>query len=226
MYASRFSEIPKSRWAVIPNGFDEQSFDEAQSMINGKRFGGGRTVLLHSGVLYQHARDPRCFFEALAQLCASGDISASTLKVVLRGSGDESIYRSYLKELKLEEIVSLEEIIPYKEALAEMLRTDGLLIFQASNCNWQIPAKVYEYLRARRPILAFTDPSGDTATLLRSEGIHTVLPIDSVEKITEGLRDFLRTLRQGSAPLPSAASVERHSRRARTRELATVLNSL
>src|SRR5205807_3649186 len=84
MYAKRFRDLEQSRWAVIPNGFDEQSFEKAESAVNGKRYGGARIMLLHSGVLYPHARDPRCFFEALAQLRASGDISASTLKVVLR----------------------------------------------------------------------------------------------------------------------------------------------
>jgi len=49
-----------------------------------------------------------------------------------------------------------------------------LLLLQASNCNSQIPAKVYEYLRAGKPILALTDPEGDTATLLRNLGINTI----------------------------------------------------
>ena len=44
----------------------------------------------------------------------------------------------------------------------------GLLLLQASNCNDQVPAKAYEYLRCHRPVLALTDPAGDTAELLRS----------------------------------------------------------
>ena len=38
-------------------------------------------------------------------------------------------------------------------------RADALLVLQASNCNEQIPAKLYEYLRTGRPILC-TDRSG------------------------------------------------------------------
>ena len=44
-----------------------------------------------------------------------------------------------------------------------MLRADGLLILQAANCNEQIPAKLYKYLRARRPIVALTDPQATLA---------------------------------------------------------------
>jgi glycosyltransferase involved in cell wall biosynthesis len=227
MYAQRFSGIDPSRWAVIPNGYDEESFRAAE-MHSTPRAGGEtkKIVLLHSGTLYSHARDPRAFFEALAALRAAGEISAATLSVVLRGSGHEALYQSYLKELGLEDVVRLEGTVRYDQALVEMLSADGLLVFQASNCNWQIPAKIYEYLRARRPILAFTDSNGDTAKLLRSEGIDTIVPIDSREDIVRGLQNFLRSIKQGTAPLATAAGIERHSRRLRTRELATLLDQL
>ena len=227
MYAQRFSEIDPSRWAVIPNGYDEESFRVAEvhpsrrTSVQAKKL-----VLLHSGTLYSHARDPRAFFEALAALRAAGEISATTLSVVLRGSGYEALYQSYLKELQLEDMVRLEGTVSYDEALVEMLAADGLLVFQASNCNWQIPAKIYEYLRARRPILAFTDSNGDTAKLLRSEGIDTIVPIDSPADIARGLRTFLLRVKEGRAPLATAAAIERHSRRLRTRELATLLDQL
>ncbi|MHB8847456.1 MAG: glycosyltransferase, partial [Burkholderiales bacterium] len=81
--------------------------------------------------------------------------------------------------------------------LTEMLTTDGLLILQASNCNHQIPAKLYEYMRAGRPILALTDPVGDTAKLLQEAGIHTIAPLDDVEAIQEKLLDFLTAVQQG-----------------------------
>jgi hypothetical protein len=226
MYANRFPDVPHTRWAVIPNGYDEHSFKTVQSTIQGKRDRSGPIVLVHSGLLYLHARDPKCFFEALARLRADGEISGSTVRIVLRGSGHEHIYRSYLKELHIEELVSLEAPVPYERALAEMLDSDGLLIFQASNCNWQIPAKIYEYLRAQRPILAFTDPNGDTGKLLRSEGIESIVPINSTDEITRGLRDFLRRVKERSAPVPDEQRVERHSRRLRTRELAAALDSL
>jgi hypothetical protein len=64
-------------------------------------------------------------------------------------------------------VVLLAPALPYREALRETMDVDGLLVFQAANCNHQIPTKIYEYFRTRRPILALTDPSGDTAAALR-----------------------------------------------------------
>src|SRR6266850_8165330 len=101
-----------------------------------------------------------------------------------------------------------------------MMRADGLLVLQAGNCNDQIPAKVYEYLRCRRPIIGLTDPAGDTAGLLRKAGINDIARLDSAAEIAPGLRRFLDNIRSGEAALPSDASVAEASRLRRTGELA------
>jgi hypothetical protein len=107
-----------------------------------------------------------------------------------------------------------------------MLDADGLLVFQAANCNHQIPAKVYEYFRARRPIFAMTDPNGDTAQLLKAGGIDTIAPLDSTEQIALALMRFLFQVRNGTAAIPSEAAVAANDRRRRTQELAMLLDSL
>jgi glycosyltransferase involved in cell wall biosynthesis len=226
MYTSKYGHIPASRWAVIPNGYDEESFEAARGRSNGQRPCNGRLVLVHSGVLYPDARNPSPFFKAVAQLRQQGAVSAATLQIILRASGHDSIYGALISQLNIGDIVQLEASIPYEPALAEMLAADGLLIFQAPNCNWQIPAKAYEYLRARRPILAFTDPQGDTGKLLQSEGIDTIVPIDSSELIARGLLDFIARIKNGTAPVAAEERVTAHSRRGRTRELAALLDSV
>ena len=182
-------------------------------------------TLVHSGLLYPSERDPSAFFDALSELRRAGRLSATGLRVILRASGNEASYRSALRDRGIQDLVDLAPPVPYAEALVELLRADGLLLFQASNCNHQIPAKLYEYFRARRPIFAMTDPVGDTATALRSAGIDTVVALDSKEAIGRGLLAFLDAVRANRAPLASATEIERHSRRARTRELASLLET-
>ena len=104
-----------------------------------------------------------------------------------------------------------------------MLEAHGLLIFQATNCNRLIPAKAYECLRAGRPIFAMTDPIGDTAALLRSEGVESIVRLDSKDDIAYGLMRFLETL--SGSDEDKRHPVCRHSRKDRTRELSAVLES-
>jgi hypothetical protein len=107
-----------------------------------------------------------------------------------------------------------------------MLAADGLLLLQAGNCNHQIPAKLYEYLRAGRPVLALTDPAGDTAATLRQAGIDAIAMLDSEADIVRALTRFLRLARKGEAPLATPAALARHSRAARTRELAALFDDI
>ncbi len=105
-----------------------------------------------------------------------------------------------------------------------MLTAGGLLVLQATNCNHQIPAKLYEYLRARRPILALTDPAGDTAATLRAAGIDTIAPLDSKDAIIAGLSRFLELAAAQRAPIASEQAVRTYSRNARAQQLAGLLD--
>ena len=223
MYARRFPEAPKSHWAVIPNGYDEEDFAAAEHAVPPRTPDGGPAVLVHSGVLYPVARDPTSFFAALSDLRRSGRISPATVKIVLRACGSEELYRPQLRALGIDDIVFLEPTISHHDSLVEMLNADGLLVFQASNCNWQIPAKLYECLRAGRPIFAMTDRKGDTAAVLRSEGMESIAALDSKAEIAEGLLTFLASLKNAGNRVSLASS---HSRRARTGELAALLDSV
>jgi glycosyltransferase involved in cell wall biosynthesis len=225
--AERYSEVPPSRWALVANGYDEGTFREAEGRPRPPRSPGAPLVLLHSGVLYPTPdRDPTSFFRALSRLRKEGSISPAGLNIVLRASGHDDHYRALLREHGLVDLVRLEPPIPYVEALAEMLAADGLLVFQGYTSNPAIPAKVYEYLRARRPIFALVDAEGDTARTLRESGADAIAPIDAPEPIAAALVDFLERVRRGEAPIPAAESIRGLSRESRARELAAILDAV
>src|SRR5262249_47998451 len=181
-------------------------------------------TLIHSGLLEPADRDPEAFFSALSDLKREGFVEAGKLRVILRGSGFDARYRVRVQHWNIADIVALEPFIPYQEALQEMLDADGLLLFQGPSCNLQVPAKLYEYLRAATPIYAIADPDGDTWRVLAEAGISTRAPFGNRQQIALGLREFLDLLQEGHAPLASNEQVSRYERRALTGALARVLN--
>ena len=227
LYTDRYPDMPQSRLALIENGYDESAFAAAEQQTGDLgRSGGGPLVLVHSGTIYPDARDPRLFFGALSELRKNGAIGPGSLRIVLRATGCDDYLRDLIRGHGLDGIVTVEPAVAYRAALAEMLAADGLLLFQAANCNYQVPAKLYEYLRARRPIVALTDPAGDTAAVLRDAGIDTIAPLDSQQAILQLLVRFLDLLKQKRAPVAREAKVAAASRRVRTMELARVLNGV
>lgn len=225
-YQTRFPDVSASRFRLIENGYDESSFTGLPSSARSTSADSGKLVLLHSGIIYPSERDPTYLFEAIAALLKRREISADNLSILLRASHHEDYLQSLIDRFGIGQIVSLVPPIPYKQALSEMLTVDGLLLLQAANCNNQIPAKLYEYLRTQRPILALTDPVGDTAQKLKSMGIDTITPLDSTKEIQQALSHFLALLQKGRAPVASVDKISANSRASTTGDLAILLNAI
>ncbi|HEY4080405.1 MAG TPA: glycosyltransferase [Burkholderiaceae bacterium] len=225
-YQQRYPQAA-SKTLVLENGFDEESFVQAAQALPRKAAASkaGPFVLLHSGIVYPSERDPTDFFKALSRLSAEGRLSPAALKIRFRAAVHEPLLKQLATEHGVQDFIEICPPIAYREALAEMMSVDGLLVMQASNCNAQIPAKTYEYLRAGRPILGLTDPVGDTAWALRKAGVADIVPLDSVSEIAQALPVFLDKLREGSATAPSAEAVAQSSRQGRTQELTRWLEA-
>lgn len=225
LYADRYPDIPASRFTIVENGYDESAFEGAPQVAR-SRDASDPVVLVHSGTIYPSERDPRPFFAALAALLKNGKVKPGALRVILRATGCDDYLRPLIREQGIDSIVFLEPMLSYRDALAEMLSADGLIVLQAANCNYQVPAKLYEYLRAKRPILGLTDPVGDTASVLLKAGIDTIAPLDSQGDIEQLLARFLDLIRANTAPVASDAQVASVSRKAKTIEMASVLDAV
>jgi glycosyltransferase involved in cell wall biosynthesis len=217
-------DVTARKYVTIPNGFDEDAFRDAEASA-APTSGRSKTELLHSGILYPAERDPRPFFAALRRVLEQGRVARGQIHVTLRACGYEAEYLPIVRELGLEDVITFAPALPYGTALREMLNASGLILFQGSICNAQVPAKVYEYLRAGRPILPLTDPSGDTAAVLRQCGIDRVYRMESEEEVARGLVEFLGEMATG-AFASSNDQARRFSRSAQAAALATLLDGL
>ncbi len=226
IYRRRFPSFPKEALAVIPNGFDEDSFSHLDSHLVTSSPAPRPIRLLHSGLLYPKERNPTEFFTAVSELRKERRLTADQVEFNFRGSGNEQEYNATLARLEVADLVHLLPSVPYSQALTEMQQADACMLFQASNCNQQIPAKIYEYLYSGKPILGFTDPVGDTGQLLKRLNIASIAPLDDKEKIKSALLSFLDALRTGSLRVPSRAEVNQFSRREITAQLASRLNHI
>lgn len=224
-YMQKFPSVDANFWTVIPNGYDAKLFSE----LDAQRRGGpgeekARHLLLHSGVIYPSERDPSEFFAALAELKAEGVVSAERLEIRLRATGHDAWIREKASGCGVEDMITLEPPIPYLEALKEMLTADGLLLLQAANCNFQIPAKAYEYIRARKPILALTPPEGDTGQLLADLDIAEIASLHHKEAIKTAIKNWLQRVETGEASALEDHDVEAYSRQHQAQLFENVLH--
>lgn len=217
-YQCRYPER-KSGVRLLENGYDEETFGGVR---NQGPLRPGRLTVLHSGLVYPVSRDPTQLFAALARLRDSEPAIFQRLNVRFRASYNEDMLHALADRFGVEQAVETVPPMEYRAALQEMCSADGLLVLQAADCNSQIPAKLYEYLRARRPLLVMSDPVGDTAKVARLAGIQAIARLDDAEGIANQLVRFVRRPTEGT--LPSNEAIASASRKERTRQLADLLN--
>lgn len=222
-YRSRYAALPAERFALVENGYDEESFAAAEAGFERRQLNPGRFTLLHSGIVYPSERDPRTLFAVLGQLRREAPALVTNLRVRFRAPVHADLLQSLAAETRTTGLVEILPPIPYREALREMLCADGLLVMQGDNCNEQVPAKLYEYFRARRPVLGLADPAGDTARVMRRAGVAHIGKLEDAGQVASALRAFLVDASEGRVAAPDQASLESMSRLARTRSLAELL---
>lgn len=224
-YRARFPQVAAEKFTVIENGYDEDGFDSgAAAPAPAPLPAGHRVTLVHSGLLYQTGRDPSCFLEAIARLKQAGKVDAASLRVILRAPGDLPEIAAHVGKFELEDIVEVAPPVSYRDALHEMLAADGLLVFQGTPFNTQVPAKIYEYFRARKPIFGLVDLAGETARVLGAAGFDSLVEMERVDAIAPLLEQFIGQIRRGQAYVAGDALVAASSRTHRASQLAQVFD--
>ena len=222
IYSARYPGL-RDKSVLIPNGYDEANFPKRQKDDTRST---KCLTFVHSGALQPAGRNPRSFFEALSKLKEKRTICASRLQIVFRASGFEEEYRKMADDLGVSDLVALKGYIPYDQAIEEMANADALLVFQGSAFNHAVPAKLYEYLYARKPILGILDKTGETQRVLKDVGITNTASIHDAEEIAKLVGVVIDTIGEESPFLGNPLAIEQYSRRNQTRKLRSILEEI
>ncbi len=222
LYGARYP-AHRDKIAVIENGYDERVF---RTPPESTPLRPGCLTLLHSGIVYPSERDPGPLFQALRRLKESGQVRSGEVCLRFRAPVHEALLRDLTATHGLGDFIEILPPLPYAKAIDEMRRADALLLMQAANCNAQIPAKFYEYLRAGRPILSLVAPEGDTAAAVRTAGCEPPVAIDDADAIAGHLPGYLARLRAGTLAPVDSVTVRAAERGERARELARLLDGV
>ena len=175
---ARYSEVRPEKFSSIPNGYDEADFASSPP----PRPPGERMVVVHTGSLNAEFRDPRPLFRSIGRLATLGAVDPRRIALRFVGGGDygnSSEVRRAVAESGLEGSVQFIERVPFDEALREVAAADLLLLLQASaDTTGLVPAKLYEYLRAQRPVLALVYAGASTEVIAGTGGGWAIDPRD------------------------------------------------
>ena len=181
---------------VVPNGIDMSAFQAAGQSARARPTGKALNIL-HTGSLYGGKRHPLLLFEVLADLRAADEAPVESVRVDFVGhdsqlavemaarQGISDLVRSFPQE-------SIERVVDRQrnaDVLLLLLRDDP------SELGTR-PAKVFEYVAARRPILATGIKGGVADRFLQETGAGRLFsPREDRGQLREWLGSTIRRWR-------------------------------
>jgi glycosyltransferase involved in cell wall biosynthesis len=174
---------------VIYNGYAEEDFPEGEPRSSD----GLILTIRYTGSIYPNFRDPSALFAAIELLPAAirnrviVEFYCDAGGVVLAAAAEHHIVQS----------VAIKPRVPYRRALALQMEADILLLLQSTEQRDEgnIPAKLFEYLFARRPILFIGYERGVAAQLVRDRGAGLVS--NAPEQIRDQLQAWIADKQAG-----------------------------
>jgi glycosyltransferase involved in cell wall biosynthesis len=212
-----------AKMTSITNGYDPESFEPNPV----PPLSGSTIEIIHTGTIYAN-RSPNPFLEAVQHL----DPAASAgRKLRVRFIGDFE-YEGQKKEIE-EQIdgvgnasVSLEDHVPHSESIRAMVHSDVVLLLDTPGRRAGVPAKLYEYIGAGRPILALAEPESDVAWVLKENGVvHRVAPPLDPKAIVRALTELLQDSATARCGWRNQPVQPRFTRKHLAGELAALLES-
>jgi hypothetical protein len=173
---------PTKQVATVTNGFDPDVARPTDNVLT-RRFS-----ITHTGQLYEGKRDPSLLLQTLAELVREGGIVRSDLQLRFYGPS-EPFLLSLARIHGLESVTEIHDTVPREEVLRHQRESQLLLLLCWSNTRdsacFTIPAKLFEYMGSRRPVLSLGIERGGIAEILQrtNSGRH----IDA----KTALREFL-----------------------------------
>lgn len=213
----RFKFLGYQDVTIMPQGFDPADFSRAASPPNRPH----RMRITHAGVFYAD-RTPKYLFEALRILFAEQPALREQIEICIVGNFQDE-YHDMVREMQIEPNVVLTGYLDHPHCV-DVLRGSDVLWLMLNN-DRQSPGKLYEYLGARKPILASV-PDGFIRQTLAEAGGNIIVDPTDVRGHVDALARLFEEYRRHSLPQPKEEVVARYDRVELTKELAKIFGFL
>ena len=220
-FAEWYGPRTAKKFHVIANGYDA---DIVERFARIPPPPAPPLILTHAGNLYGN-RNPIPLLEGLAACLRAGLVPRHGIRLNIVGKISSKFnVHGTIARLGLGEIVVTTSPVSHDESLQILAASHMLVVIQPGTAL-QIPAKMYEYIGLRRPILALTDEGG-VARVAHDSGLGIVVPSTDAQSIAHALTQLYATHGAGNPPPVDDALARRFDARRQCEILAELVSGL
>ncbi|WP_422079881.1 glycosyltransferase family 4 protein [Ulvibacterium sp.] len=209
-----FQAITKKPIELITNGFD--------SNYTGGADLDDTFTISHIGSLLT-GRNPENLWKVLSEIVRENETFRKDLQLEFLGVVSEDVMDS-LHENGLAPYIHLKGYVSHEQALHRQREAQVLLLVEIDSEDTKgiVPGKLFEYMAARRPILALGPEDWDAGTIILETNTGDVFRYQEYSRLKNVLLEWFAAYRQGKLNVGSK-DIEKYSRRALTQQLAEYL---
>ena len=220
-WANDLRKLHKSKKVVcITNGYDEDEFPENSVKLNNK------LTITYTGMLYNGKRDPSVLFKVVSQLINENKINRNMIEIIFYSPKEDWLISS-IRKYNLESVVCLKDIIPRSDVLKKQMESQLLLILLWDNINEVnfCPGKIYEYMGARRPIIAIGGSKGVVNDILKVTNAGKFA--DNINSLRNILLEYYEEFTQsGEVKCISNNRIDKYNYKVIAKEYSSLLNGI
>ena len=212
-----FQQLSTTPVTVITNGFDEYLEENIES--------DSEFSISHIGSLLND-RNPEVLWKVLEKLKTEDKEFANDLRLRIAGVVSEEVMES-IKAHKLFENLEFLGYVSHTEARKLQRAAKLLLIVEMDRRETRaiIPGKLFEYLSARRPIIALGPKGSDMKAIIEDTSSGVFFEYSEKEMLKNQLKSYYSDYRNDRLKVDSQ-NIEQYSRRELSRKLAGLLKQL
>jgi glycosyltransferase involved in cell wall biosynthesis len=214
-YFERY-DIPNERIVKLPPmGYEKAKFDAADR-IEYETF-----TITYAGSFYEGWIEPYTFIDGLGRYIQR--TGRRDLRVQFYGDWSAD-YQDAVERAAVADVVERHDFVPHEEIVPVLKGSDVLLYIGGgdSGNRLNLPSKLWDYVGAKRPILAVVDPSFRVAGFVESHDLGLIADTDDPRTVAEALIEF----RDDYDFTPDASVFEEYTRERSAERIAAVLNDI
>jgi glycosyltransferase involved in cell wall biosynthesis len=222
-FLDSYNNIKIDKIHVIPNGYDPEDFINVKPAIrNPNKF-----TIVYSGSFYSLGRTAENFLLGLNHSIDNRSIPRESIEISFIGNISK-LTRQHINSLNLNDVVKCTGYLSHEESISHLLCSDILLLVVGSGRGSEAiyTGKLFEYLAARKPILALADP-GVASQLIETTQAGVVISPNNIPEISNQITHFYNLWQNNNLYyLGDSKIISQYTRKKLTGELVQILNKV
>lgn len=209
-----FEMITETPIEVITNGYD---ISEKIDFKMDSKFS-----ISHIGSLLSE-RNPEFLWKVLAEICREDTSFKNDLQLKFAGAVSDDVKQS-LENFQLMENCEVLGYVSHSEALRLQHKSQVLLLVEINSAETRaiIPGKLFEYLAAKRPIIALGPKESDIEGIINETKSGKFFSYWDDDELKTEILQLYKDFKNGELKIASEG-IEKYSRRELTRQMASLI---